>query len=134
MTSYAERSGRAPSFEVIYRFLDACEGGRKTPPHQHTRWDFVYDGDDPVKDGIWMIWPEFIGPDRQVLPADEVPIAGRALMYIINLDKQPYHAARISTGAKGAFVEGAQKVAVCEVVAIHGLADAAGHWHRIVRG
>lgn len=121
MTSYAEGSGRPPSFEVAYRFLSADEGGRRSPPYQHTRWDFLYEGDDPEVDSIWMIWPEFIGPDDRVLPEGEVPLAGRAWMFIVNLDNEPYHRARIMVGTKGAFVEGARKVAVCEVLAIHGL-------------
>lgn len=121
MKSYAEHSGRKPSFEVSYRFLSAEEGGRKAPPHQHTRWDFLYEGDDPGTEGIWMIWPEFISGDRQVLPKGEVPLAGLALMYIVNLDNEPYHRGRISTGVRGWFVEGPRKVAECEIVAINGL-------------
>ena len=123
MTSYSEHTGRRPSFEVAYRFLAEDEGGRTTPPHQHTRWDFLHDADDPATDSIWMIWPEFIAPDRRVLPKGEVPGTGRALMYIVNLDNEAYHRTRISVGEKGAFVEGPRSVAVCEVVAIHGLAD-----------
>lgn len=122
MRSYAGRSGRPPSFEVAYRFLGADEGGRASPPHQHTRWDFLYDGDDPEADGTWMIWPEFIAPDGRVLPEGEVPSTGRAWMFIVNPDKEPYHRARIAVGTQGAFVEGARKVAGCEVLAIHGLA------------
>jgi hypothetical protein len=95
------------------------------PPRQHTRWDFLYDGDDPSTDSIWMIWPEFLTPDGEVLPEGEVPTTGRALMYIVNLDNEPYHRSRISKGTKGTFVEGPRKVAVCEVVAIHGLVGAA---------
>ena len=123
MKSYSEQSGRAPSFEVSYLFLSADEGGRKTPPHQHTRWDFLYDGDDPRTDSIWMIWPEFITAERHMLPEGEVPTSGRALMYIVNLGNESYHRGRISVGTKGAFVEGPRKVAVCEVIAIHGLAS-----------
>jgi hypothetical protein len=123
MTSYSDRSGRKPSFEVLYRFLSRDEGGRKSPPYQHTRWDFLYEGDNPSVDSIWMIWPEFIGPDGQILPEGVTPSSGRALMYIVNLDNEPYHRARINIGTKGAFVEGPRKVAICEVVAIHGLAD-----------
>lgn len=125
MTSYSERTGRKPSFEVSYRFLTAEEGGRKALPHQHTRWDFLYDGDDPVADGIWMIWPEFLSDGRDVLPEGEVPTTGRALMYIVNLDNEPYHRERLSVGTRGYFVEGPKVVAACEVVAIHGLSAAA---------
>src|SRR5450830_70568 len=124
MTSYSERSGRKPSFEVSYRFLTAEEGGRKSLPHQHTRWDFQYEGDDPIADGIWMIWPEFLSAEGNVLPKGEVPTTGRALMYIVNLDNVPYHRERISIGTRGFFVEGPKAVATCEVVAIHGLASA----------
>jgi len=122
MTSYSERTGRKPSFEVLYHFLGSEDGGRKAPPHQHTRWDFLYDGDDPAKDSIWMIWPEIVGPDGEIFPEGEVPLTGRALMYIVNLDNEPYHRNRISVGTKGYFVEGPHKVASCEVVAMHGLA------------
>ena len=125
MISYSERTGKKPSFEVSYRFLTAEEGGRKTSPHQHTRWDFLYEGDDSIDDGIWMIWPEFLAADGTVLPEGEVPATGRALMYIVNLDNETYHRERISVGIKGAFTEGPKTVAVCEVVAIHGLAPAA---------
>jgi hypothetical protein len=124
MTSYSERSGRKPSFEVSYRFLRAEEGGRKSLPHQHTRWDFRYEGDDPVADGIRMIWPEFLSAEGNVLPNGEVPTTGRALMYIVNLDKVPYRRERISIGIRGCFVEGPKAVAACELVAIHDLASA----------
>lgn len=124
MKSYSERSGRLPSFEVVYRFLSTDDGGRNSPPHQHTRWDFLYEGDDPSADGIWMIWPECIAPDGQVLPEGVVPSSGRAFMYLVNLDNEPYHRNRIVIGTKGAFVEGAKQVAVCEVVAILALANA----------
>lgn len=121
MMSYSDQTGRKPSFEVSYRFLTVEEGGRTAPPHQHTRWDFLYEGDDPVADGIWMIWPEFLAVDGSVLPEGEVPSTGRALMYIVNLDNEQYHRERISIGTKGSFVEGPKAVAVCEVVATHGI-------------
>ena len=124
MTSYSARSGRKPSFEVSYRFLRADEGGRKASPHQHTRWDFLYEGDDPSTDGIWMIWPEFLSAEGTVLSEGEVPRTGRAMMYIVNLDNESYHRERVSIGTKGSFVEGAKPVASCEVIAIHGLATA----------
>jgi hypothetical protein len=123
MASYSERRGQESDFEVAYRFLSAEEGGRKTSPHQHTRWDFLYEGDDPVIDSIWMIWPECISDDRTVLPEGEVPLTGRALMFIVNQVNVPYHRARISIGTKGAFVEGPRRVAECEVVALHGLVN-----------
>jgi len=123
MATYSEKSGRAPSFEVEYRFMDEGEGGRALPPHQHTRWDFLYEGDDAVRDGIWMIWPEFIAEDRSVLPEGEVPMTGRALMFIVNFDNEQLHRARMSVGTRGSFVEGPRRVAECTVVAVHWLAE-----------
>ena len=76
-----------------------------------------------MRDGVWMIWPEFISDDRQVWPEGVVPMAGRALMFIVNLDNEEIHRTRVSIGTRGAFVEGAKKVAECRVVAIHGLAS-----------
>lgn len=124
MTSYSARSGRRSSFEVSYRFLTAEEGGRKASPHQHTRWDFLYEGDDPSIYGIWMIWPEFLSAEGSVLPEGVVPRTGRAMMYIVNLDNELYHRERISIGTRGSFVEGAKTVALCEVIAIQGLVTA----------
>lgn len=121
MTSYSERSGREPSFEVSYRFLSEDEGGRSTPPHQHTRWDFLYAGDDPVNDGVWMIWPEFLSLQNIPLPDGPVPMEGRASMFVVNLDNTAYHQERIAVGTKGYFVEGAKRVAECHVIAIQGL-------------
>jgi hypothetical protein len=103
--------------------LSADEGGRQTLPHQHIRWDFLYDGDDPAIDGIWIIWPEFLSASGQVLSEGVIPSAGRALMYIVNPDMKPYHRGRIYIGTRGAFMEGSRKVGICEVVKIHGLAD-----------
>jgi hypothetical protein len=71
-----------------------------------------------------MIWPEFLSAEGNVLPEGEVPSTGRAMMYIVNLDNEPYHRERVLIGTKGSFVEGAKSVALCEVIAIHGLAAA----------
>jgi hypothetical protein len=123
METYSERTGRRPSFEVRYRFLTREQGGRLSAPHQHTRWDFLYEGEDP-RDSIWMIWPEFISSqDGEVLPAGEVPVEGNAFMFIVNMENAAYHRERIVVGTKGYFVEGPRRVAECEVVALHGLND-----------
>jgi len=121
MQTYSERTGWRPAFEVCYRFLSQSEGGRSTPPRQHVRWDFLYEGDDPQHDGINMVWPEFIGSSGAVLPEGEVPLEGRALMFIVNPERQQYHKQRIAVGTRGYFVEGPRKVAECEVTAILGL-------------
>jgi len=123
MKTYSELTGRRPDFEVCYRFLSRLEGGRKMSPHQHTRWDFLYEGDDPKTNGISMIWPEFISPSGAILPEGEIPIDGKALMFIVTAEGRPFHKQRITIGTRGFFVEGPRKVAECQVVAILGLSD-----------
>ncbi len=123
--SYSERTGWAPAFEVQYRFLREDEGGRKSPPRQHVRWDFMYEGDDPLKDGISMVWPEFVSEEGSVLPEGEVPVSGKARMFIVNPDRSAFHRARVKPGVHGFLMEGSRKVARCEVTAVLGLAASA---------
>lgn len=116
--TYTQRTARPADFCVRYRFLSATEGGRSTPPHQHVRWDFLYEGDDPLIDGVHMIWPEFLDAAGQVLPAGEVPAEGTAQMFIVNRERISFHQSRVRVGVHGFFMEGARKVAKCEVTAI----------------
>ena len=125
MTPYTQQAGWNPAFEVAYRFYSPAEGGRKNPPRQHVRWDSLYQGDDPLKDGINMVWPEFTSESGMVLPEGEVPITGRARMFIVDPERIEFHRARIRKGIRGFFVEGAHKVAECEVIEVLGLAESA---------
>ena len=127
MQTYSERSAREPSFEVSYRFLSEAEGGRKSAPHQYTRWDFAYEADGPLVHQAFMIWPEFIAPSGKVLPEGEIPLSGRALMFILDDELWPFHRERISIGVRGFFVEGAKKVAECTVTEVLGLS----HRHEV---
>ena len=122
MNAYSRANGN-PAFEVRYRFLTAAQGGRKTPPRQHLRLDWMYEGDDPHVQGISMIWPEFVDSSGAVLPEGEIPAEGRALMFIANPDHRAFHRKRISDNPRGFMMEGSQKVAECEVVSILGLAE-----------
>ncbi len=124
MHSYRETRTWGPSFRVRYRFLTPAEGGRHNPPRQHIRFDFLYDGDDPLKDGISMIWPEFVTPEGDVLPEGDVPMAGIADMFVVVPDRLPYHRERLRVGTKGYMVEGPKRVAECEVVALGPVANA----------
>ena len=121
MQNYSERTGRPADFEVTYRFYTPEEGGRVSPPRQHVRWDFLYDGDDPLKDGISMVWPEFISDAGDVLPEGEVPYEGQARMFVVNPERVEFHRAHIKTGVRGYFVEGPHRVAECVVYAVLGL-------------
>ena len=124
MHSYRENRAQEPAFRVRYRFLTHGEGGRQNPPRQHIRFDFLYEGDDPLKDGISMIWPEFLSPEGEVLPEGEVPMAGVADMFILIADRLPYHRDRIRVGTRGYMVEGPKRVAECEVIALGAVANA----------
>jgi hypothetical protein len=119
--SYA-RPGRQPDFEVRYHFYSAEEGGRQSAPRQHIRWDFLYHGDDPQHDGIYAIYPEFLDPTGSPLSDGPVPYDGVAHMFVLNPEmREQVHRQRIAVGVKGYFVEGAKRVAECEVTKLIGL-------------
>lgn len=125
MQSYRDVRKTWPDFRVRYQFFSEAEDGRKELPFQHIRSDFLYAGDDPLKDGIWCIWPEFLSADGAVLPEDDQRVSreGLADMYILNSELRAEHARRIRVGTKGYFVEGSKKTAACEVISALGLSD-----------
>jgi hypothetical protein len=120
MKSYAS-SGRSADFEVRYRLLTPAEGGRRSPPRQHMRFDFLYEGDDRKRNGAFMIWPEFLDDDGHPRPEGEVPPEGLAHMYILAPEMRATHQSRISLGTRGFMIEGPTKVAECQVTRILGL-------------
>jgi len=83
----------------------------------------MYEGDDPLSDGISIVWPQFIDADGSMLPEGEVPVEGRALMFIVNPERRLFHRRRVAVGIRGFFMEGPKKVADCEITAVLGL-----HW------
>lgn len=120
--SYQERLGRLPDFEVTYQLFSAEEGGRKTPAYQGIRWDFMY---DEYRNGLYMVYPEILDlttgkPFESGLP---IPECGKATMWILSPEFRPLHRQRIKAGIRGYFMEGFQKVGVCEVTKIIGLFD-----------
>jgi hypothetical protein len=117
---YTEQFGRLPDFRVTYRLFTAEEGGRKMPAYQGIRWDFRYE-DKSIHTGIWMIWPEFLGLDGEVLPPGQIPDLGQANMFCVNKDSHTFHRQHIQPGVRGYFVEGARRMGVCEVVEVLGL-------------
>lgn len=121
---YEQRSGHPPDFEVNYRFYTPEELGRRTgPPFQHYRCDWSYDGDDVVRTGIYIIWPEFLAEDGAVIPEGiPVPVSGRASMWIVShAMRLTVHRARLKEGVKGFFMEGGRRVAEAVVTRIVGL-------------
>jgi hypothetical protein len=91
------------------------------------RCDWLYEGDDPARDGISMIWPEFESEDGRPLPEGAaVPDAGLASMWIMNPDMKTYHRSRVRIGAGGFLVVGHNRIASAEVVEVLSLTDEAG--------
>lgn len=117
---------RFPDFTVRYRYLGPAEGIRPPSLQQYTRLEFLYDGDDPQRDGCWIIWPEFLDQDGKPLPKGPVPNEGTAHMFILNADLRPMHRDRIRVGTKGYMVYGTIKASGCEVIEILALAGTHG--------
>lgn len=102
--------------------LTADEGGRKTPPRNGVRWDFLYEGDVVGRD-MYMIWPVFQDSSGHAI-ADDVPLAGtlRAKMYILNSEgRKKVHRARIRPGVHFFCMEGPNRVARGSVIEVTGL-------------
>jgi hypothetical protein len=112
---YTQLFGRLPDFRVTYRLFTAKEGGRRMPAYQGIRWDFRYE-DKSIHTGTWMIWPEFLGLDGEVLPLGQIPDLGQANMFCVNTDSHTFHRQHIRPGGRGYFVEGSRRMGVCEVV------------------
>ena len=113
---YAETTGREADFRVTYRLFTTEEGGRKTPAHQHIRWDFHYEGTTET----WMIWPEFLAPDGRMVPNGPFSPTGQADMFIVNPERREFHRQHIKPGVRGYFLEG-RPIGVCEVTHVLGL-------------
>lgn len=120
--SWSQHAG-PPDFEVRYRFFTPREGGRQSAPRQHLRFNFLYDGDDPTREGSWMIWPEMLDAAGDPLSEGPVPAQGLAHMFIADPDlRETVHRHRLTVGVRGFFVVGALRVAACEVTKLVGLA------------
>ena len=122
MKSYKQNVNHNQDFNVDYRLYSQSEGGRKVT-FQHLRCDFLYDGDDPEVDGLYMIYPEFLDESGNPIKTDViVPLEGRASMWIVVDEMRTIHKERITVGTKGYFMEGSRRigeVTVTEIVDIN---------------
>ena len=122
MRTYDEIRRHRPDFVVRYRLFTPSEGGRKVT-YQHLRCDFMYEGDDPSKDGIYMIHPEFL--DESGNPLEEeivVPLTGMASMWILVPQmRATIHRFKVKIGVRGHFMEGSRKVGDVAIEEIAGL-------------
>ena len=122
MQTYEQLRGHPPDFVVKYRLYTLAEGGRKVT-FQHLRCDFMYEGDDPVRDGIFMIHPEFLDergcPLREHVP---VHLEGEASMWILAPEmRSSVHRQRAKAGVRGYFMEGARRFGDAQIERIVGL-------------
>jgi hypothetical protein len=124
-TPYDIKLGYPADFKVRYRFYSKEEDGRSTLPYQGYRSDFWYEHEDHINKQVFMIWPEFENMNGDVILQNDcsVPASGIARMWVIVPERRPYHTAKIKMGLIGYFMEGATKVAECEVIEVIGLLD-----------
>jgi len=117
---YSESTGHLPDFEVHYSILDGVSENFR----QGARCDFLYEGDDPVIDGVHMIWPEFLDERGVVVTDKKVRLSksGNATMWIgMHESRVNFHRPRLKVGTRGFWVVGSRKLATVEVVKILGL-------------
>lgn len=121
-TPYCDSSGNLPDFEVEYE-LDVSPELKDIKLTQGVRTDFLYEGDDPLSDGIHMVWPEFLEDEKIILDKrKEIPKSGKALMWILSPEaREKTHRQRIKVGTTGFFVVGQNKVAKVKVTKILGI-------------
>ena len=122
--TYREIRNRREDFIVRYKLYFPQDGGRKVT-FQHLRCDFMYEGDDPEKDGIYMIHPEFLNENGDPVSEDTpVSLAGKASMWVIVEEmKEKVHRQRVKIGVHGYFMEGARKIGEVVVEEIVGLSE-----------
>lgn len=109
-------------FEANIEILSSEEGGRTTPAFNGIRWDFCYSEDD-VKDGLYMIHPDFFGTDGESLEG-QLPIGkplNARMKIIVEEMKEKMHRKRIKVGTEFYCHEGARRVAKGKVSKITGL-------------
>jgi hypothetical protein len=111
-----------PDVIAQYRFYTPEEGGRSSSPQQYYRGDFMY-ATDSIKDGIYMIYHEFIDSFGNVLPIDTFPVSieGAAYLRILNPKMRVIHRDRLCVGIEYFIMEGSRKVGKGIVTAIVGL-------------
>lgn len=123
MQPYEQVRGHQSDFLVKYRLYSPSEGGREVT-FQHLRCNFLYVGDDPQTDGVFMIHPEFLNASGEPLPEGvPVPLEGTASMWVAVPEmRAKVHRARVAVGVRGHFMEGARKigdVGITQVLALH---------------
>jgi hypothetical protein len=124
-TPYEQLLHHPPDFLVRYRFYSKEEGGRQTViPYQGYRSDFWYEHEDNRPNSLFMIHPEFLEEEGNIILYDgkSVPAVGTALMWVKMAPTRSYHIPRLKIGTKCYFMEGSKRVAEGTVIEILSLA------------
>ena len=117
---YEKTSGRKPNFIVEYE-INLADSIKDAKPNQGMRVDFLYEGDDPKTDGLFMIWPEILDENGIVIldtKPGSIPKKGYANMWILSEELIEYHQKRLKVGTKGTWWRGG-RVAYVTVVQIN---------------
>ncbi|MCG7980698.1 MAG: hypothetical protein G8D81_08870 [gamma proteobacterium symbiont of Clathrolucina costata] len=119
---YSTIHGRDPDVEVKY-ILDKSPELAGAKPAQGMRCDFLYDGDDPLKDGTYSIAPELLDESENVIIDKSLPMEekGKAYMWVGYGKNRILHKRRLKVGTKGYWVVGSKKLAKVTVTKILGL-------------
>lgn len=122
---YRELTNREPDFLVEYEFLSLEEGGRKILPQQGYRSNFWYPNDHSADNIQFMIYPEFLDKEGNVIleKGKSVDKKGSAYMFVLIEELRAKHVGHIVPGLEAYFMEGTRKVAKCTVTKILSLHD-----------
>jgi hypothetical protein len=128
----ADRLYRWDDFEASIRIYSDAEGGRRTPPFNGVRWDFVYAEGQP-SDTLYMIWPDFFAfaSDGKSLPSDRQPLPigvelSARMVVVMDEMREEVHRSRILPNVRFYCQEGGQRVADGVVTRITGLFETRG--------
>lgn len=122
-TPYTERTGRLPDLEVEYIMQPSVELA-DIKPYQGMRCDFMYAENNLNDHAIYMIWPEILDAQGNVIldKTIELPQSGRAFMWAAYDEvRENVHQKRIKEGVCGYWMVGSKILAKVNVVKIIGL-------------
>ncbi|WP_043464287.1 hypothetical protein [Azovibrio restrictus] len=117
MSSYIEKTGRAPDFRVAYERLPA-----RQRLFQHMRSNVHWAADhDPTRQ--WSIWPEFESAKREPIPESDEPLERSTATMWVLFDQPEYRRDLrqwLRVGQEGFFMAGAERIAHFTVLELLG--------------
>lgn len=117
MSSYTEKTGRAPDFRVVYKRLPARQ---RLFQHMRSNVRWAADHDSTRQ---WSIWPEFESSEREPIPESDEPLEhGTATMWVLSDEPEYRQDLRrcLRVGQEGFFMAGAERIAQFTVLDLLG--------------